>query len=294
VLQEPVLARAGDRFVLRLASPPSTIGGGVVVDPLPPRRRSPAWGRLDDREATLGRILQEASGYGVERLLLAARTGMARAELRELLARPDVAVAVGSRIFHPAVVNAATDAIEMLVAEGLRVNPLGDGQAIAGLPDLLPFAVDLVDRAVADLASAGRIERRGSLLTTPGWRPVVGAEDAAFRDRLLADLRAGGAEPPDVAALADLHHRDPVPILRLLERECLIVGVEPGRFYAVEEVERLVTRLRDGMTEGREYSPSELREVLGLSRKYLIPFLEYCDRKRITERRATGRVRVPW
>jgi hypothetical protein len=47
------------------------------------------------------------------------------------------------------------------------------------------------------------------------------------------------------------------------------------------------------MTESREYSPSELREVLGLSRKYLIPFLEFCDRKLVTERRATGRVRVP-
>jgi hypothetical protein len=55
----------------------------------------------------------------------------------------------------------------------------------------------------------------------------------------------------------------------------------------------MVTKLRDGMTEGREYSPSELRDVLGLSRKYLIPFLEFCDRKRITERRATGRVRLP-
>ena len=96
-----------------------------------------------------------------------------------------------------------------------------------------------------------------------------------------------------IAELKDLYHRDPVPLLRILERENLIVGVEPGRFYAVEAVERLATRLRDGMTEGREYSPSELREVLGVSRKYLIPFLEYCDRKRITERRVTGRVRLP-
>jgi selenocysteine-specific elongation factor len=47
VLQEPILARAGDRFVLRLASPPSTIGGGVVVDPLPPRRRAAVWDRLE-------------------------------------------------------------------------------------------------------------------------------------------------------------------------------------------------------------------------------------------------------
>jgi len=293
VLQEPVLARAGDRFVVRLASPPATIGGGVVVDPLPPRRRASVWTRLAGHEETLGRILQEASGEGVDRSLVAARSGIPAEQLRELLTRPDVAAAIGSRFYHPAVVQAAQQAIEMLVAEGHRVDPLGDGQSIAILPDLLPFAVELVDKAVADLAGAGRIERRGAVLTTPGWQPVMDAGDAAFRARILADVRAGGAEPPDVAALTDLHHRDPVPILRILERERLVVGVESGRFYAAEEVERLVTRLRDGMTESREYSPSELREVLGLSRKYLIPFLEFCDRKRITERRVTGRVRLP-
>jgi selenocysteine-specific elongation factor len=225
--------------------------------------------------------------------VLPARSGLPPEVLRELLARPDVAAALGSRIYHPAVVTAARDALERLVREGHRMDPLGEGQSMASLPSALPFAVELVEQAVADLAAAGRIERRGAVLTTPGWQPVVSADDLAFKERLLAELRAAGAEPPDVAALADLHHRDPVPILRIIEREGLIVSVEPGRFYAVEVVERLVTTLRDGMTENREYSPSELREVLGLSRKYLIPFLEYCDRKRITERRATGRVRVP-
>jgi selenocysteine-specific elongation factor len=121
---------------------------------------------------------------------------------------------------------------------------------------------------------------------------LIEAANDAFRTLILAELRAAGAEPPDVATLAERHNRDPVPILRHLERDQRVVSVESGRFYAAEEVERLVTRLRAGMTEGREYSPSELRDVLGLSRKYLIPFLEYCDRKRITERRATGRVRV--
>ena len=293
VLQEPVLARAGDRFVLRRASPPATIGGGVVVDPLPPRRRAPAWQRLDRQDETLGRILREASGNGVERALLGARTGLAPAALRDLLTRTDLVVVIGSRVYHPAVVEAAREAIEAMVREGHRVDPLGDGQSVAVLPDLLPFAVGLVERAVADLAESGRVERRGAVLTTPGWQPVVGEQDAEHRSALLSAIRGGGAEPPDVASLTDLYHRDPVPILRILERERVIVAVEPGRFYAVEELERLVTRLRDGMTEGREYSPSELREVLGLSRKYLIPFLEYCDRKRITERRVTGRVRLP-
>ena len=52
----------------------------------------------------------------------------------------------------------------------------------------------------------------------------------------------------------------------------------------------MVDAMRNGLERGREYSPSELRDVLGLSRKFLIPFLEYCDRTGITDRRAQGRV----
>jgi selenocysteine-specific elongation factor len=189
-------------------------------------------------------------------------------------------------------VEAARDAVERMVQEGLRVGPLGEGLSTALLPSLLPFATDLVERAVDDLAAAGRIERRGAHLTTPGWQPVISADDEAFKQRILAVIQAADAEPPDVEALAQEHKRDPVPFLRLLEREGQVVAVEPGRYYATRVLDRLVTRLRGGMTERREYSPAELRDVLGLSRKYLIPFLEYCDRKRITERRATGRVRV--
>jgi len=209
-----------------------------------------------------------------------------------LLARDDLAVSIAGRVHHPAAVAAAREAVERMVQEGLRVGPLGEGLSAALLPSLLPIATELVQRAVDDLAAAGRIERRGAHLTTPGWQPVISAEDGAFKLRILARLQAAGAEPPDIHELAGELGRDPIPFLRLLEREHCVTPVEPGRFYAVQEVERLVTKLRGGMTEGREYSPSELRDVLGLSRKYLIPFLEYCDRMRITERRATGRVRV--
>lgn len=293
VLQEPVLARAGDRFVLRLASPPSTIGGGVVVDPLPSRRRAAPWAPLPEPGESLGRLLHEAGVEGLDRSRLAARSGLVPATLQALLSRTDVAVQVGQRFYDPLTLTDLSRAIERHVLDEHQREPLGDGLDVAGLAGPLAANALLVDHAVSGLVAAGRLERRGAVLTRPGWKPVVDAADDAFRSRILADLREAGAEPPDVAALADRHERDPVPILRLLERDRLVVGVESGRFYAADAVERLVTRLRDGMTEGREYSPSELREVLGLSRKYLIPFLEYCDRKRITERRATGRVRLP-
>jgi len=51
----------------------------------------------------------------------------------------------------------------------------------------------------------------------------------------------------------------------------------------------MVGSLRSGLVPGRKYTPAELKELLGVTRKYLIPFLEYCDRAGVTERFGDGR-----
>ena len=101
----------------------------------------------------------------------------------------------------------------------------------------------------------------------------------------MAELAVSGLTPRAEAESSTL-----LAILRILEREGVVVPVEADRFYAAEAVNDLVDRLRRGMLPGREYSPAELRDVLGVSRKYLIPFLEFCDRRGITARRSAGRV----
>jgi hypothetical protein len=47
--------------------------------------------------------------------------------------------------------------------------------------------------------------------------------------------------------------------------------------------------LRNGMVPGHDYAASELRVVLGVSRKFLIPYLEYCDQAGFTHRADDGR-----
>jgi len=120
-------------------------------------------------------------------------------------------------------------------------------------------------------------------------------DDAVVRERdwLLERLRASGSEPPAVSELrSEREGNDPVPLLRILERERLVVQVEGDRYYASDTLDQLIDRLRHGMIPGQVYGPAELREMIGTSRKYLIPLLEYCDRQRITERRSEGRVLV--
>jgi selenocysteine-specific elongation factor len=93
-----------------------------------------------------------------------------------------------------------------------------------------------------------------------------------------------------VSELTSTFGRNAPALLRYLERRGELVKVSDDRYYAPEAVEAMVGKLRSTLEPGRFYAPAELREVLGVSRKYLIPFLEFCDVSGITERRTEGRV----
>jgi selenocysteine-specific elongation factor len=95
-----------------------------------------------------------------------------------------------------------------------------------------------------------------------------------------------------VAELAAAIGADPRPVLRFLERRGTVTATEEDRYYLTSELAALVDALRSGMLTGRVYSPAELRDLTGLSRKYLIPFLEYCDRHGVTARQESGRIRA--
>jgi selenocysteine-specific elongation factor len=81
-----------------------------------------------------------------------------------------------------------------------------------------------------------------------------------------------------------------VALLRKLERDGKLERISDDRYYSSDVVKGIKQTMRAKLETGRIYTPAELREVLGVSRKYLIPFLEYCDRSGVTERRQEGRL----
>ena len=114
--------------------------------------------------------------------------------------------------------------------------------------------------------------------------------DLEASSRLAHDICAGEQEPPSVGELV-LRYGSSVPtLLRFLEREGRIVQVETDRFYDRNALEQMIAQLKGKLVPGQVYVPAQLRDILGSSRKYLIPFLEFCDRSGVTERRGEGRV----
>ena len=292
VLDSPIVARAGDRFVIRGGSPVGTLGGGVITDPNPSHRRPRPWtGAHATPAARLQLTLAEAAGDGLAIDDLPVRLGVSATAVAALLADLDESpVQLGRRLFATAERERLVAQLTTLVDAHHGRQPLEPGATLQTIRAQLAGRPELVDDAVATAVRRELVTVEGGLIRRPTWAPRLSTAQQALKATLVDALRSAGQEPPSLSELGSTHGPSVAPLLRMLEREGAVVPVESDRYYARDALDSLVGRLRAGMDPGREYSPSELRDVIGLSRKYLIPFLEYCDRVGITERRAVGRV----
>ena len=295
VLDEPIVVRAGDRFVLRAASPVSTLGGGIVTDPRAPVRARP-W-RLQQRDpaAALALLCEEAGSAGVSVHELPVRLGVIPQDVDGLVGT-NAGWRVGSRYL-------AADIREQLTRSALAVldgyhadHPLEPGAPMQWLRSRLEAPDDVAGALLALLAVRGDVVANGGVVSRATFTPTLDAASGALRDAVLATIQKAGAEPPTLDEIAAELGRSSASVLEMahwLAREGEVVAVEPGRYFARAALNGLISRLAAGMAGGGEHAPADLRELLGLTRKFLIPFLEYCDREGYTVRGELGRRLVP-
>ncbi len=291
----PIPLRGGDRFVLRLPAPLGTIGGGVVVDPYANRRSLPVLSGRDlhalesQPSARLDAMLKSEGSAGVPLREIPIRAGSKPSEVVELVAGAN-AVAGPNNLFAMSAVESTMAHTRMIIAEYEISSPLDSGVPRQTLRGGLRANDELAGIAVATLERGGEIETDGPVIRRKGWGPTPSALDEEATSHLAHDICAAEREPPSVRELVSRYGNSVPALLRYLERQGRIVQVEADRYYDRSTVGEMVATLREELVPGQVYVPAQLRDVLGFSRKYLIPFLEFCDRNGVTERRGEGRV----
>jgi selenocysteine-specific elongation factor len=269
------------------------MGGGIVLDPIAPLRAR-AWATTERDPATLlARVVAEGGAAGVTVEELPVRLGVPPARAAAL-AGSAKQWRVGERIV-------GSDAKETLAAATLSnllafhsEHPIESGAPLQWLRSRLRAPDEVSAALVETLVTSRRVVVEQGVARLADFTPRLSAAQERLSAALLGALQAAGQEPPSLEELAVSLRADPVAITslaRFLAREGLLVAVEPARYYPTAAVDALVARLREGMRPEADYGPAELRELLGFSRKFLIPFLEFSDRAGHTLRDPSGRRR---
>ena len=303
-LEEPVVARAGDRFVLRSYSPVTTIGGGIVAEPMPPKRKRLRAGDAERLEAlALGTPEQAVTAcvtadgwHGSVTGALAVRTGHAPHTVDGAVAVLEAegrVVRVGDRLFDAELVAEARERLIDAVEGHHAAHPLLPGidreELRRSVPEAAPATLteSLLERLFGD----GELEAHGGAVARRGFRPRLSPEQEGLRTRLLEVLSTAGLTPPTLNELpVELSGRpDFRPVLRLLEREGAVVPLSAELYATPAVVEEAAAAVRRELGQRGELTPADFKSVLPLSRKYLIPLLEYFDRTGLTVRRGDRR-----
>ncbi len=259
---------SGDRFILRETGRRRVVGGGAVLDPAPKGRVDPT---AIDR-------LAEAVTVGPD-AVASVMLRMRRQEQVDVLAAhsgggcvPDANVAAGLALSDDELDRLRTDALQRVEAHH-QSNRLRPGMPAAQLAGELGLSFAVLDALVA---SHPDLDMRGADVAVAGFEPRL---DPSQESRWLeaADLLAGaGLAVPSITEL-DL---DP-ELLHAVARSGRVVLVDESLAYLPHQIERIEWLLRQ--TEGA-FTVAEARDTLGLSRKYVVPLLEFLDRRGVTRR----------
>jgi selenocysteine-specific elongation factor len=297
-LQEPAVAMAGDRYIIRRFSPLETLGGGVVLDPSPPRRRRKE-GTEDLTVLHSGSLDQKISlkveRAGARGISVGAIKGWIKAEPKMIeealkkLCRAGEVLHFEDQFLHKKAFSALQDGIVGLLRAFHKKNPLKAGMSKEELRNQLKIDARIFNFVLAGLKN---IVVEKDLVRLEEFKIALSSSEEGYSAKILDLLEKGGFQPPareELSAALKLDQKRLTDILGLLSKEKRVVRINESLYLSAASYENMISRVRTFFEKKPDMTVAEFRDILNTSRKYALPFLEYLDSHKITIR--TGDVR---
>ena len=310
---EPEVAVFGDHCVIRAGVPLRAAAGCLVLSPLPPeiRRSDPQrehrlallaglaeladQGTPESDAELLSAVLELRGSQGATRALLKVLTGLTSKRLDravQTLSSKKKAVCFDRTaqgwISAPDFARLGEACLKR-AAELHRADPLKPGYAQVALGAGWSQALSpkLVQKVFEDLLRQGKLIQAGDVLCLPGHEVILDESQQKLREAMLGAFRKGGLTPPnlsDVIAAAGSTEKAAAALLRVLVRDKEIYRVSDSLYYSKEAVEEIRGKVTEWFKTHDDLSVAGMKELLGLSRKFIIPLLEFLDQEKITVR----------
>jgi selenocysteine-specific elongation factor len=294
-LESPVVAVAGDRFVIRRYSPALTVGGGVIVDAhLPKLSRNTrielldtlSSGTLQERVALMTKMegLRGLTMHEVQ-----ARTGIRIETLaKELKNVPHLADSGERRwIHHDVLIDFRRKSMEFLRAYFEENRMALNVPKSEFVQKLLPRNADgaMINFLLQDLAREKIVAIAGDALDIPGRSKTLGGAEGELARMIESRFAEAGLAPPPVSELINERTQKARVIegvIGFLVKQGTLVRLAEGIYVHRDALAAASARISE--RRGDMIDVGHFKEYFGLSRKIAIPLLEWMDREGVTKR----------
>jgi len=299
--KRPIVAGPGDPFILRSFSPVRTIGGGTILEAVERRLKRNLPGIAEDlamHAATVGDdarfveyAIRTAPSVAILKTDLARRTKTLYPRLEEIVAslvREQKVLALGPELYlHCTRAAEAGDRLLDRLAEYHRDAPESPGMTWEQLGEACLWQKPVLEGLVRLLKGSGRLVEQNQRLARAEHRPTFQNRDAAHLEAIESHFRQQGFAPPGAAELAESMGISPAAIdklLRTLQEHQRLVAVGDGLLFHRETVEYARRLLVEHIEKEGRLESVQYKYLLGTTRKFALPLLDYFDRTGLLRR----------
>jgi len=300
-LEAPAFVFAGDRFVVRDWAEQNTLAGGIVLD----EQASSAMLHGDARAIFLTQRAgspEDIQAYLISQLQrdgAVRRSGLLRksrfsdeeisAAISRFIANGEIA-AIGEFVAAAAKWNSLRRRASEAIDEWHRAHSEKDGIALTDLQAILEADLPssgVFDGLVSELTKRDFV-RAGAVIRRVSHRPALTPALQAVASKLRADLAAKPYDPPSRNQLAP----DPIAqqALRFLIKAGEAIEIDEEVVMAAEHFKRATDLIREFIRARGPATVSDLRQMLGSTRRVTLPLLVRMDRDGVTSRQGDKRI----
>ncbi|HEY7405906.1 MAG TPA: selenocysteine-specific translation elongation factor [Candidatus Angelobacter sp.] len=300
---EPLLLLPGDRAILRQFSPVITIGGAVVLDAFPlPRQKPDALLKFLETQASGSRqeaLLARIARRGHEALSLAAavrETGWKPSVLQPMiaaLAQQKQVIQVGEFLLASDAAQKTTQKLLATLETFHKANPLVGGMSKEELRAKLGLNQPVMEALLAQLARDKKVETAGEPVRLAGRGVELKDDEARAKEQIERAFAAAGLKVPLMREVLDKLPVDKAraqKLVTLLLRDRVLIKLADDLVFHHTALEGLRQLMAAQKAKTPKIDVPTFKDLIGVTRKYAIPLLEYLDQQRVTRRVGDERI----
>lgn len=303
-LEQPILTFRGDRIILRDFSAQYTVGGGEVINPFAPKHKRftpetiatlAEWEEADDAQI-VNTVLENSETLCMSESFLSYYLPQSQTDVKAILDRleADEKIVRWDKSGRAPLVSDAerTTKTKEKIIDALTAfhsaEPLLAGQNASQVRRELKLDEIGFEKLENRLITEDQLAKEGNLLRLASHEIQFSEEEEIAKERLEKYFLEAGINTP---ALKELNTQFPEYSPQVLESTFFAL-LNLGQFIKIadnffihktvfEEIRELLTTY---LHKNDTISVAEFRETAQTSRKYAVPFLEYCDSQNLTIR----------